>query len=94
VDWQTNADQVHYILDEHLLHRQTIIGGQTSETKSRHGMENMDQPRLNIDISAERVVVRNAQGQILDDYKRPHPEAPLGKFGFLGEVALAIGSVR
>jgi hypothetical protein len=94
VDWQTNADQVLYVLDEHLLHRQTIIGGQTSETKSRHGMENMDQPRLNIDISAERVVVRNAQGQILDDYKRPHPEAPLGKFGFLGEVALAIGSVR
>jgi hypothetical protein len=50
--------------------------------------------RVGIDITNEHVVVRNADGKQLDEFKRPKPEASLGKFGFRGWVALSIAGLR
>jgi hypothetical protein len=44
---------------------------------------------LQIDISAERIVIGDAQGNELDRYDRKNRAQP-GKFGFKGEVGLAI----
>ncbi len=89
VDSQPNGDRVDYVLDDHMLHRQVISNGVSTEARFRHGMENASQFRVNIEISPTDIITRSATGQTIDDYKRPHPEAPLGKFGFHGQVVLA-----
>jgi hypothetical protein len=47
---------------------------------------------IQIDISSDRIIIREAQGKELDQYKRPNPAVSLGKFGFKGEVALRVKS--
>ena len=57
-------------------------------------MEGLKVYRLKIAISPERIVVKDRDGKVLDEYVRPKPEAQLGKFGFRGEVALSIAELR
>ncbi len=45
---------------------------------------------LQIDIRPERITIRDAQGKELDQYQRPNPSEPVGKFGFKGDVELAV----
>ena len=57
-------------------------------------METLKVYRVKIEISPERIVMRDRNGKVLDEYVRPKPETPLGKFGFKGEVALSIAELR
>ena len=42
------------------------------------------------EIAPDRIVIRDAGGNELDQYQRPNRTETLGKFGFKGDVALAI----
>ncbi|MGA7412138.1 MAG: protein kinase [Bryobacteraceae bacterium] len=95
VDYQNEGNRIAYALDEHQLHRKAFVDGVAGpEIKTGHGMENLKVYRVGIEISPERIIIRNRAGKVLDEYARPKPEAPLGKFGFRGEVALSIAELR
>jgi hypothetical protein len=95
VDYQDEGNRVSYMLDEHQLHRKTYAGGVAGpEIKTGHGMGGLKVYRLKLEIGPERIVIRDRDGKALDEYVRPKPEAPLGKFGFRGEVALSIAELR
>jgi eukaryotic-like serine/threonine-protein kinase len=95
VDYQDEGNRVSYTLDEHQLHRKAYAGGVAGpEIKTGHDMENLKVYRVKLEISPERIVVRNRGGKLLDEYVRPKPETALGKFGFRGEVALSIAELR
>ncbi len=95
IDYQDEGNRVSYTLDDHQLHRKAFVGGVTGpEIKTGHGMENLKVYRVKIEISAEKIVIRDRRGKVLDEFVRPKPEAPLGKFGFRGEVALSIAELR
>ena len=93
VDSQSNGDHVSYILDEHTLRRVVQSGTNSHEQKIPHGLAG-DDLRLQMDISLEKLVVRSGDGKALDEYKRPNPGTPLGKFGVKGEVMLSISSLH
>jgi serine/threonine protein kinase len=95
IDYQDEGNRVSYTLDEHQLHRKAYAGGVAGpEIKAGHGMESLKVYRVKLEISPERIVVRNRGGEVLDEYIRPKPETPLGKFGFRGEVAVSIAELR
>ncbi len=95
IDYQDEANRVSYTLDEHQLRRKAYVDGVAGpEIKTGHGMEGLKVYRLKIAISPERIVVKDRDGKVLDEYVRPKPEAQLGKFGFRGEVALSIAELR
>jgi hypothetical protein len=48
---------------------------------------------LQIEIAPDRIVIRDMQGNELDRYQKPAGAAPFGRFGFKGDVALAIKKV-
>ena len=45
---------------------------------------------IQIEINPEQIVVSDVHGKILDQYARPNRGAPLGQFGFKGEVELVV----
>ncbi len=95
IDYQDEGNRISYTLDEHQLHRRAYVGGVAGqEAKAGHGMEALKVYRVKIEISPDRIVIRDRSGKALDEYIRPKPEAPLGKFGFRGEVALSIAELR
>jgi hypothetical protein len=49
-----------------------------------------DSYTLQIEISQEQILIRDAQGKVLDRYQRPNPKEPMGPFGFKSEVALSV----
>jgi serine/threonine-protein kinase len=94
-DYQDEKNYILYTLDDHQLRRRAFVNGAGgAETKTVHGMESLKVWRVGIDITNERVAIRNADGKPLDEYKRPKPEAGLGKFGFRGWAALSIAGLR
>ena len=49
-----------------------------------------DSYTLQIEIAPEQIIIRDSKGKELDRYERPNRTEPVGKFGFKGDVALAI----
>ena len=95
VDYQDDKNYVLYSLDEHQLRRRVFTNGVAeAEMKVAHGMDTLNVWRVEIDITPERIVIKNADGRQLDEFKRPKPEVALGKFGFRGWVALSIAGLR
>jgi eukaryotic-like serine/threonine-protein kinase len=95
IDYQDDGNHISYTMDEHQLHRKAFVGGVAGpELKVAHGMEALKVYRLKFEIGPERIVVRDRNGKVLDEYVRPKPETPLGKFGFKSEVALSIAGLR
>jgi eukaryotic-like serine/threonine-protein kinase len=95
IDSQDEGNRVSYSIDEHQLHRRAYVGGAAGpEIKVGHGMEALKVYRLKIEVSPEKIVIRDRGGKVLDEYVRPRPEVPLGKLGFKGEVALSIADLR
>ncbi len=95
IDYQDDGNHVSYTMDEHQLHRKAYVGGVAGpEIKKGHGMEALKVYRLKIEITPEKLIVRDRNGKALDEYARPKPEVPLGKFGFKSEVALSIAELR
>ncbi len=89
VDYQDAGDQIDYVLEDHALRRRiTSHGVRGIETRILLGTDTQPTYRIVLKVSAERVVVLALDGKVLDDVKRPNPQAPLGKIGFRGGVPL------
>jgi serine/threonine protein kinase len=94
-DYQDEKNYVLYTLDDHQLRRRAYVNGAGGvEAKAVLGADSLKIWRIGIDITNERILIRNAEGKPLDEYKRPKPEAGLGKFGFRGWAALSIAGLR
>ena len=94
VDHQPNGDSITYVLDEHNLHRIVKIGQHSEDTKIHHEINGDTNMRVELDITPQKIVVRSPSHAVIDEYQRPDPGAPFGKFGVQGEVALTITSLK
>ena len=92
VDQKDAANRIEYSFDFGTLERRVIVDGksETSKVKLPPGAASGDSYTIQIEISPERIVIKDAQGKTLDQYQRPDRAQPLGKFGFKGDVALAV----
>ena len=60
------------------------------ETKLPPAVASGDSYTLQIEIAPEQIIIRDSKGNQLDRYERPNRTELVGKFGFKGDVALAI----
>jgi hypothetical protein len=69
-----------------------IVAGKTEPNKLKvpSAATSGESYTLQIEVAPERIVIRDMQGKELDRYQRPNGAAPFGRFGFKGDVALAI----
>ena len=63
---------------------------ETIKVKLAPGAVSGDSYTLQIEIAPEQIVIRDSKGKQLDRYERPNRTETVGKFGFKGDVALAI----
>jgi eukaryotic-like serine/threonine-protein kinase len=93
IDQKDPTNQVEYVFDFKTLVRRVTVGGNTTESKPVKlppVAASGESYAILIEIGSDRIVIRDAQGKELDQYQRPVPAEPLGKFGFKGEVALVV----
>jgi hypothetical protein len=93
VNYKGDGNRVLYTLDEHTLRRNQRLPG----FKLADVVVNQETPRdttyrIIVELSADRVIIRNAAGQILDNL--PLTNAAAGKLGFLGKLTLRIVQTR
>jgi hypothetical protein len=97
VDWVIDErdanNHIAYSFDFKTLDRRAVIDGKVVKKGTKKfppeaaGGESYP---IQIEISQELITIKDAEGNELDRYQRPDPSAPLGKFGFKGEVALKV----
>ncbi len=95
VDWiidQRNSDNhVDYSFDFSNLERRATVDGKAGQkVKVRVPPASGDDYTIQIEIAPEQIAIKDAKGNVLDQYARPNRAAPLGRFGFKGEVALVV----
>jgi hypothetical protein len=93
IDWQIgyrdDRNRVTYQLDEHKLSRRAFVNGNKADHTASHSMKG-DAYQLRIDIEPARITVRDANGNMLDDYSDTSADFTAGKFGFKGDVRLVV----
>lgn len=93
VNYKGDGNRVLYTLDEHKLRRnQRIPGIQMADLVVTQETPRDSNYRLTVELSADRAIIRNAAGQILDNL--PLTNAAAGKIGFLGKLKLRIVQAR
>jgi eukaryotic-like serine/threonine-protein kinase len=92
VDQRGPYNHIDYTFDFGSLERRAAADGKVESKKVKlpAAAASTESYTLQIEIEPERVIVRDANGNELDSYQRPNRAEPLGKFGFKGEVALAV----
>jgi len=92
IDQRDASNHIDYTFDFGSLERRATVDGKTESKKVKlpPATASGDSYTIQIEIGLDRIVIEDAQGKVLDQYDRPNRAAPLGKFGFKGEVALAV----
>jgi hypothetical protein len=92
IDERDANNYIDYSFDFKSIDLRAVVDGKTVTKQSRKvppAAATSDSFPIQIDISQERIVVKDNQGNELT-YTRPDPSTPLGKFGFKGDVALKV----
>ena len=89
---QRSTHRIEYTFDFTGLDRKATSNGkpETNKAKLASGSVSGDTYTLQIEIAPEQIVIRDSKGNQLDRYERPNRTELVGKFGFKGDVALAI----
>jgi eukaryotic-like serine/threonine-protein kinase len=97
VEWVVDArdanNHIDYTCDFKTIDRRVTLNG---KTEPKHAIKlpaaaaTGESFPIQLEITPERIVIKDAQGNELDAYQRPDPAVPLGKFGFKGEVVLKV----
>jgi eukaryotic-like serine/threonine-protein kinase len=96
VDWVIDEkdanNRIDYSFDFRNIDRRVVTDGKTNKQSKKLPPEAAggESCPIQIEISQERIIIKDVRGNELDTYQRPDPSAPLGKFGFKGEVALKV----
>jgi hypothetical protein len=92
IDQRDASNHIDYTFDFGSLERRATVDGKTESKKVKlpPGAASGDSYAIQVEIGPEQIVIRDAQGKDLDRYDRPNRAAPLGKFGFKGDVTLAV----
>jgi hypothetical protein len=96
IDQRSLTNHIEYSFDFGTLDRKVTVDGKTESNKVKlpPAAVSGDSYAIQIEISQDRVVIKDAQGKELDRYERPNRTEPLGKFGFKGDVALAVREAK
>jgi hypothetical protein len=88
VDWKDPNNRLEYTLDQKNIERKVFVAGKAADQKKNPAPMGTDEIwRVEISIKRNKIVI-TSNGKILDEFARPDPSAPLGKFGFKGDVEL------
>ena len=92
VDQKDTTNRIEYSFDFGTLERRVTVDGKTETNKVKllPAASAIESYTIQIEITSERIIIRDVQGKVLDQYQRADGTQPLGKFGFKGDVALAI----
>jgi hypothetical protein len=96
VDWVIDqrgaSNRIEYSFDFVNLERRATVDGKTEPKKVKllPSAATGDSYTIQIEVSPERIVIKDGQGNELDRYERPNRTEPLGRFGFKGDVSLAV----
>jgi hypothetical protein len=96
IDYRGDGDRVIYWIDENVLHRRALKGGQTiwGDSNITLSARPGDVYRFIFDVSPFRIAVSDETGRNLDEFNRPNANVPLGKLGFLGPISLSVEQTR
>ena len=92
IEQRDSLNRIEYWFDFSNLERRVIVAGKTESNKVKvpSAAASGESYTLQIEIAPDRIVIRDMQGNELDRYQKPNGAAPFGRFGFKGDVALAI----
>jgi hypothetical protein len=95
IEQKDSLNRIEYGFDFSNLERRVIVAGKTEKSgvKVPSAGASAESYTLQIEIAPDRIVIRDMQGKELDRYQKPNGAAPFGRFGFKGDVALAIKRV-
>jgi hypothetical protein len=88
VNYRGDGNRVLYTMDAHKLYRSERAPGLTADFSVAHEIPADTNYRLALELSPDRVIIRNGAGKTLDDL--PLVNAANGKVGFAGKVKLKI----
>lgn len=92
VNYKGDGNRVLYTIDEHKLRRNERAPGIQADYSAANEIPPEQEFRLKLELSADRVIIRNAAGQILDNL--PLTNAANGKVGFSGKLKLRVIQAR
>ena len=90
IDQSGVGNHIDYSFDFTSLERRAFVDGKAGKPAKQPVQGAGDSYTLQIEIGPDRIVIRDAQDKKLDQYERPNRGEALGKFGFKGDVALAV----
>jgi hypothetical protein len=92
IDQRDLPNRIEYSFDFTNLERRVTVNGKAEAKKVKlpAAAASGESYAIQIEIGLERIVIRDASGNALDQYSRPNRTEPLGRFGFKGDVALAV----
>jgi serine/threonine protein kinase len=92
IEQRESLNRIEYSFDFANLERRVTVSGKTefNKVKVPSATVSGESYTLQFEIAPDRIVIRDARGSELDQYQRPNRTEPLGRFGFKGDVALAI----
>jgi len=94
IDQSGSGNHIDYSFDFTSLERRATVDGKAGKPAKQSVQGAGESYTLQIEIGPDQIVIRDAQGKELDQYERPNRGEPLGKFGFKGDVALAVRRVE
>ena len=94
IDQRSLTNHIDYTFDFGTLERKATVDDKTESKKVKlpPAAASGDSYTIQIEIALDQIVIKDAQGKELDRYDRPNRAEPLGRFGFKGDVALAVKS--
>jgi eukaryotic-like serine/threonine-protein kinase len=94
VDYKDQSNRLEYAFDFKTgsIERKVISGGKTAPKAVTAALSTPpgDIYTIKIDITRDRIVIKDGQDNTRDEYKRANSGTPLGKFGFKGEVEMVM----
>ena len=89
IGYRDERNRVTYQLDEHKLLRRAYMDGNKADHAANHSLKG-EVYQLRLEIQPMRITVRDASGNLLDDFTDTGTDFTAGKFGFKGDVHLLV----
>ncbi|MBV8070013.1 MAG: hypothetical protein JO270_08930 [Acidobacteriaceae bacterium] len=92
VNYKDDGDRILYTVDEYKIQRNERAPGIQTDYSAVHEIPPEADYRLTLELSSDRVIIRNAAGHVLDNVSLAH--AATGKVGFSGKLKLRVLQAR
>jgi len=94
IDYHDDGNKVICSIEDNTYHRTTYKDGKQASEQTKELSKHPKDYKMTFDVSNHHISVSEAGNGKLDDFERPNSNAPIGKIGFKGEIAVTVGQIK